>query len=938
MTAHNVRVARKGAPGRSVRIRRPVQMGCELGLQEALSQLDRLSASDATCLRRLLATEAREVGDGEPLRYGSLTSCPDTGLCDLLVRRLADILRAAGPGRLVGAARRGGLAEEERVLAGGLRAAAEQQGVAASELRGVRQALRGRAGGLCPGWVIDAAATEAFGASWPAAPPCVWAPPRRRGPRARAVACPSGRPRCGQRVAPCRFVVLSSTWRCPQYAKRVLKLEGAISAHLGSPFQFRGAREFEGTAIQHVVDVSSGDLIVHAKDAGPRNSEGTAMQRVTDVASASDLAVHAVPAPCCPGQPEGWQFSIAETHRNKRRELERPHSSHETHLGQSATLCQQADVIQALGTGKWQCVLCEEHFVTLGKAVNRACRRAGAAASAAAAPRGKRARAAPSRGRRPDPSRASDSRHIPPMPDLSALRASQTKLFGEASAGSAALRLARATSLANAALVEPPVSAEPRVGDFFEWPGEENVRACIMSFVKFGTARVLPLFRRPSNLKQFRARDAGLPFATWVQMRLGPMAPRLAFAVCASHGAIGDLDFSASDARQLRPIGPGGRDEKERRATRGPRPVGANVGDVAGDFRAIVGGLGAAFSGAARRDEAAFKRSQRRVESGGVIVDTGARSALGFELGRGALRVHKRFLEALNATSVDAARATRCSRKWLGSLSPEVRLGRSSAGPIFGGADDRLAARAGVQGAALLDVPQVLQLRFQGAASLAASFEALRGSVADERCYPVHGEALSLPAKAAILEDAALVVDEGAPDSRFGRFQARLVTPRSGIRARWPSPGTSAAWATCSRFPTSPRPAARRPRSGAGPSSAACGARALGPAACLDEESAPGKGEGDDSSAAGDAAGDGEISKGSDDEHRESRERCAAGSSCDRVLVNQLHPAVLHGLCAGCRRNLWAAEAGREVSLGAVAASRWEQMPTERAQLGGELY
>jgi len=80
------------------------------------------------------------VGDGEPLRYGSLTSCPDTGLCDLLVRRLADILRAAGPGR---------------------------------------------------------------------------------------------------------FVVLSSTWRCPQYAKRVLKLEGAISAHLGSPFQFDARTEVD---------------------------------------------------------------------------------------------------------------------------------------------------------------------------------------------------------------------------------------------------------------------------------------------------------------------------------------------------------------------------------------------------------------------------------------------------------------------------------------------------------------------------------------------------------------------------------------------------------------------------------------------------------------------------------------------------------------------
>eukprot|EP00959_Pyramimonas_sp_CCMP1952_P312580 6542974-Pyramimonas_sp.AAC.1 len=68
---------------------------------------------------------------------------------------------------------------------------------------------------------------------------------------------------------------------------------------------------------------------------------------------------------------------------------------------------------------------------------------------------------------------------------------------------------------------------------------------------------------------------------------------------------------------------------------------------------------------------AALKRSQQRVESGGIVVDLDARRVLGFELGQDALHVYKRLLEAVNTTSVDAAWAIRCLRKWQDPLNPE---------------------------------------------------------------------------------------------------------------------------------------------------------------------------------------------------------------------------------------------------------------------------
>lgn len=53
------------------------------------------------CIERVVATCAREIGNGEAGTYKKLTSSPATGLSGLLVGRLAQIIRAAGKGAQV---------------------------------------------------------------------------------------------------------------------------------------------------------------------------------------------------------------------------------------------------------------------------------------------------------------------------------------------------------------------------------------------------------------------------------------------------------------------------------------------------------------------------------------------------------------------------------------------------------------------------------------------------------------------------------------------------------------------------------------------------------------------------------------------------------------------------------------------------------------------
>ena len=744
------------------------------------------------------------------------------------------------------------------------------------------------------------------------------------------------------------------------------------------------------------------------------------------------IPCRALSTPCCFGQPVGWRFSIAETDPKWKRKLERHHAQHDSFQEQSATLCKQADMCQAVDMGKWQCLLCKEMLSTTGKAVQHACRTKRGSLTTAMAPTGKRVRTAPANlGSVPELIHSPEADRIPPMPELAALYASHTRLFAEAHARTADLRFVHATSLVNAARIDLPACTEPQVGDVFEWPGQEDVYACIVSLAKFGRAHVFLFYRRPlksaqtcgfhplgggcwrcraplqsqllkvpwpfdrslalvpraaspEGSKDFKmihqrcfqlvsaddtvtpdvsgreilrlvqasaehaatsatcqaevgSQDANavgavtagpaaaaqqgsslwtqavaqlysaavhlpidfvcppatcpnpanrLPcrivghgirasrmhvsatgcrrllahrylchvhqrsfqapsgtdslnciivgdfvgdyliagdvwtealsafqdtenfrhiekllrrrttasllkavpehtppagfselegtclhsalcafacttpgyrtikewFMVWVKKLLGPLIPRLALAVCASHGAIGNLDFSASDARQLRAIGSKTRKQKEHRTfggltgladvpllpdlyataedrpnteavllvwmrllqIQGLRPVGANVDNIAKEFKTVVGCLDAAFPGAVRYDKIALKRSQAHVQAGGIVVDLHARKVTGFELGQDALHVYKRLLRAINTTSVDTAWAIRCLRKWLGSLNPEVRFCRANTEPVSGGADSRHVARAPLKDAAPVNACRVLELYFRG--------------------------------------------------------------------------------------------------------------------------------------------------------------------------------------------------------------------------------
>eukprot|EP00973_Karenia_brevis_P086816 12039642-Karenia_brevis.AAC.1 len=86
------------------------------------------------------------------------------------------------------------------------------------------------------------------------------------------------------------------------------------------------------------------------------------------------------------------------------------------------------------------------------------------------------------------------------MPDLR--YAEQSKAFSDSYARTGGLNFLHSASLVNAARLTPPDPMGPQVGDFFQWPGEQDVFACIIAFAKLGKAHVTPFYRRPLNQDQ----------------------------------------------------------------------------------------------------------------------------------------------------------------------------------------------------------------------------------------------------------------------------------------------------------------------------------------------------------------------------------------------------------------------------------------------------
>ena len=307
----------------------------------------------------------------------------------------------------------------------------------------------------------------------------------------------------------------------------------------------------------------------------------------------------------------------------------------------------------------------------------------------------------------------------------------------------------------------------------------------------------------------------------WVGTYLGPLIPGLAVEVCTTHGVIGNIDFSASDARQLRQIAKHGkRCVREKRTFGGIsgladvpllpdlyahaedrpnietlvltwlrllvkvgiQPVGFNVDDIAKSFKIIVGCLDAALPGAVLFAKASSAPAKKHLEKCGIVVDLDDHKVLGFELGQDALHVYGRLLKAINSKSLDAAWSIRCLRKWLGSLNPEVRFGRCNAEPLFGG-DDPVHAAPGSAPADVVaeDVPAVLDVYFKGQALPNNAFRVLRAGLDIEWLHPQHGGKMPLPAKAAILEDAALASDVASSDrAKIASLVFQLVYAPAG--------------------------------------------------------------------------------------------------------------------------------------------------------------
>ena len=173
-------------------------------------------------------------------------------------------------------------------------------------------------------------------------------------------------------------------------------------------------------------------------------------------------------------------------------------------------------------------------------------------------------------------------------------------------------------------------------------------------------------------------------------MRLFAEVPHLAARVVCSHGAVVNIDFSASDCRQLTkgrrtkanarrtlgsvtgindvPLLPPLFETSERQATvekicfatfhllkkENLRPIGFNTDDIEKWFQVIVGCLRAVFPALVREiPESKEAEAKAHLAAGGIVVNVAKRSVRGFELGQDALHWYYRLLASLNCGSQD---------------------------------------------------------------------------------------------------------------------------------------------------------------------------------------------------------------------------------------------------------------------------------------------
>ncbi|CAE7377130.1 unnamed protein product, partial [Symbiodinium microadriaticum] len=266
----------------------------------------------------------------------------------------------------------------------------------------------------------------------------------------------------------------------------------------------------------------------------------------------------------------------------------------------------------------------------------------------------------------------------------------------------------------------------------------------------------------------------------------------LAEHVVLTHGAIVSIDFSASDARQLKrarsgrqgrrtlgsvtglndvPLLPALFTAAEKKSTvetllfaafrilgkHGLRPLGLNTDDIAAWWTNITTSLQSAFPALVKQLPAFGEQAEEHVRQGGVVVDSSRQLVRGFELGQDALHVYHRLLRVVNFSSVDAVLAVRSLRKWLGSLNPSVRHGVQLREEQHQSADVPEQPAVVSSSGTAVSVEEVLQAYFHAEAPKANAHTMLQQSMGGDVRHPSTGCVLPRPVLAVLLEDLAHV-------------------------------------------------------------------------------------------------------------------------------------------------------------------------------------
>ncbi|CAK0797690.1 unnamed protein product [Prorocentrum cordatum] len=296
-----------------------------------------------------------------------------------------------------------------------------------------------------------------------------------------------------------------------------------------------------------------------------------------------------------------------------------------------------------------------------------------------------------------------------------------------------------------------------------------------------------------------------------------PLCVDLSRYALAATGAVLNMDFSASDCRQLSCRALGGRNQRKRvfgglaaledipplpplycpienrpqkekllltaltlMQLDGARPMGANTDNLAADFSMMVSCLQAALppGTVVMQDSPADDFIRAQMDAGRIVVDRSTYKVFGFELGEDPLHIYMRLLGAIHISSREAAWAIRCLRKALGSWNPLVRAGHDGAehqdaqDELLYAAADTAEGRGPAQPVA--NLPSILSAYFRAQRLPQTALKMVQARASDKWTHPDNGAILPPCAKAVVIDDIARWANPGVP-----RAEATAVAYRA---------------------------------------------------------------------------------------------------------------------------------------------------------------